>query len=148
MKWHDFLSSVLPLLTMAPYYRNEPFGSIIDNELYPAYQSRQYALEQGKDKNVYAFVSWAIITPDILDDIKKTFRPLKVDDWQSGKGQDNAIVFFNDFVAPFGNCKTMTDYLDKEFFANTDIDAYSRHTKWDDDGHCTHQHIARWRRKL
>ena len=147
MNWHQFLSAVLPLLTLSPNYRKETFEYIVDKSLYPAYQSGQYALEQGNDNNAYAFVSWAIITPDILEDIRETLRPLETDEWQSGKGKDDAILFCNDFVAPFGNCLTMKKYLDKELFADCNMDAYSRHSKWTEDGELIRRHLAQWRRK-
>jgi cytolysin-activating lysine-acyltransferase len=101
----------LELLAASPYHKQHPVGSYMRTEILPAFRRGQVRYYLSENNVPTGMVTWAWLSEEVERDVHASGRSLVDAEWQSGDR-----LFFNDFVAPYGNAKGVLHELTHTIF--------------------------------
>jgi len=86
------------------------FLADLDWSILPPYRLRQFRIFHNKN-NPMALATWASVSDEVLDRMKKVGPRLRPDEWNSG---DNKILM--DVITPFGGLEKVVEELNNTVF--------------------------------
>lgn len=98
--FYRLFGHVIELLSVSNYHKNMKLFVYFWREFLPPYLLGQIRLYVSECDKPIAMVSWAKVSEDIENRLKRTGSSLGKDDWCSG-----ARYFFNDIIAPYNNLR-------------------------------------------
>lgn len=108
---YDLLGIFFKLLSVSKYHRQFTVKYYFQNEIAPAIQYGQYKIYLTENLAPKAFVTWAWLDKHALNRVQKTGDALDPASWQTGKN-----LFFNDWIAPYGDVRSLIRDLTDNVF--------------------------------
>ena len=101
----------LELLASSKYHRKFVAKNYFWVEINPAFKCRQAQFYIAENGTPTAIVTWAWLSKEVEDDVHTSGRALDEKEWNCGDR-----LFFNDFIAPFGNVREVLFDLTTRLF--------------------------------
>ena len=105
------LGGILELLSISDYHKKYRATAYIESQIIPAVSKKQYRIYWSKDSCPIAFVSWAWVSLKTWETLSNSTKGLNIDEWNNGE-----ILYFNDFISPYGDAKKVVKDLKKNVF--------------------------------
>lgn len=112
----DFYSGLgfaLELLANSDYHRRFPCRDYFQVEILPPLWRGQVRFHLSESGEPTAMVTWAWLSEDSEREVHATGRALRQDEWSGGER-----LFFNDWIAPYGNVLDVLRDIDRNVFPN------------------------------
>lgn len=110
---YDSLGMMAWLMTHAEYHRQWPLWSL-DQDILPPLMLGQYKLYLDEEQNPVGFVTWAWLDDSGRDTVLEGKAVPGFKAWNAGEH-----LMVNDFVAPWGHAKFVTNDMRTVMFPNT-----------------------------
>lgn len=107
----ELIGMMFCLLVKSEYHRQFTLDFYMNREILPALDYQQFKIYLNDANHPKAFVTWAWLSDSVLAHAHKTGAALNPDVWQSGKN-----LFFNDWVAPYGDVRVLIKDLTDNIF--------------------------------
>ena len=112
------LGAVFNLMSSLPAYGRRSIAEL-HSKLLPPIAVRQYRIVRGKDGNAVAFISWALVSDQILGRLQNGESKIKPKDWKDG---ENGVVM--ELMAPNARAaQVMVQKLKEELFVDKTLKA-------------------------
>lgn len=121
------------LLTHSSTHKDFNLADYMDVEICPANWRGQLRVYKNNEKHPVGFVTWAKVNENTKQELIQDSRALYHREWSSGD-----LLFFNDFVAPWGGVKEILSDLTSTMFPKEQAFSISR------DKHGKTKKVHRW----
>ncbi|RKF17790.1 toxin-activating lysine-acyltransferase [Alginatibacterium sediminis] len=121
----------LELLAQSKQHKHAKLSEYLDLEILPAIEYRQLRIYKNEANQAIGFVTWAWLNQSNLSQLLASNSALNFAQWNSGE-----ILFFNDFVAPYGGVRFILNDLCRNVFPSYKATSFSRNL----NGQITKQH--------
>lgn len=111
LDYYASMGFALELLAQSPYHKKHEVGNYFHSEILPALRMNQVRFYMTEEGIPTAMVIWAWLNESVQQQVHTTGRVLKYEEWNCGDR-----LFFNDFVAPYENCKAVINDLKTNIF--------------------------------
>lgn len=108
------LGMAVELLHRSAYHRNFNTSFYISTHILPPYRLGQYRLYRETSGKPKALVTWALLNHQVKEELIKSDRVLRKPEWKCGE-----IVFFNDWISPFGDTRELAAELGRTLFKDS-----------------------------
>ncbi|WP_363324517.1 toxin-activating lysine-acyltransferase [uncultured Roseibium sp.] len=115
------LGRAIDLLRQSEYHRNFSAEFYIKTHILPPLRLRQYRLFRDPSDQPRAIVTWARLNAQTKEDLIETDRVLSEHEWNCGE-----IIFFNDWISPFGDTQRLAFELGKTLFKDDEGFSFMR----------------------
>jgi cytolysin-activating lysine-acyltransferase len=105
------LGAMIELMARSPYHRGQPLRRYLAVEILPPLRLGQARIWFDESGAPTAFLTFAWISPAVEAELHASGRALRPDEWACGER-----LFFNDFVAPYGNARAAIRELTHDVF--------------------------------
>ncbi len=92
----------LELLAQSDYHQQYSVGDYFRTEILPPIWTNQVRFYLTAEGVPTAMMTWAWLSQEVEQEMHQTGRSLEQDEWQSGER-----LFFNDWIAPYGNIRSV-----------------------------------------
>ncbi len=130
---HKHMGWAVDLLGASDYHRTQKLCQYLAVEIIPPFLASQVRFWLSPDGIPVAFATWAFLTADCEEEVLRTGRALRDDEWTAGHR-----LFFNDWVSPYGHLREVVHDMTHHVFPDHVATSLRRHT----DG--SKRRVNRW----
>ena len=116
------LGRAIDLLRQSEYHRIFDVGFYVRTHILPPLRFGQYRIYCNKFSQPTSMVTWARLNQRVKEELIETDRALFDHEWNCGN-----IIFFNDWVSPFGDTRKIASELGKTLFKDDEGFSFMRY---------------------